>query len=196
MPSAFGRWAGDQGVPVFYYERCASSPERGSLPRIRSGQFENLAAKMREPEWGPDEGPASPHPSAGATVVGLRDPLVRFNVNLDTQDPAPAREIASGIRESGGGLPHVRALGIVLARRGLTQVSMNLTRHEVTSLDRTFDRVEREAANLGVSLAGSELIGPVPRTALEGVDLDRLGVAVRADQVLDLTRVHEPGARV
>ena len=111
---AFGEWSAARGVPVFFYERSAASPLRASLPRIRAGQFEGLEEKLARPEWRPDLGPPAPHPSAGAVVTGVRAPLVRFNVNLHTRNPRPARRIAAAIRASGGGLPHVRALGISL----------------------------------------------------------------------------------
>ncbi|WP_420635525.1 glutamate formimidoyltransferase [Candidatus Palauibacter sp.] len=183
---SFGAWAAARGIPVFFYERAAASCERASLPRIRSGQFEGLASKLARPEWRPDLGPPAPHPSAGAVVVGLRAPLVRFNVNLGTRDPGPARRLAGAIRESGGGLPYVRALGISLKRRGLTQVSLNLTRYAVTSVDTVYDRVAEGARAEGVMLAGSEFIGPVPAGALRGVDIERLDAELDADQILDL----------
>ena len=182
---AFGEWAAARGVPVFFYERSASSPERASLPCIRAGQFEGLTEKLARPEWRPDLGPPTPHPSAGAVVTGVRAPLVRFNVNLDTRDPGPARRIAAAIRASGGGLPHVRALGISLARRGLTQVSVNLTRHAITSLSTVHDRIAAGARAEGVALAGSEFIGPVPADALRGLDPRRLDADLDPDQILE-----------
>jgi len=180
---AFGSWVGLRGVPVFYYERSATSPARRPLPALRAGGFERLAARMRQPGWAPDEGPRVPHPTAGAVIAGVRAPLVRFNVNLDTADPGPAREIARAVRESTGGLPRVRALGFELARRGLTQVSMNLTDYRTTSLTDAYAAVRREAAARGVEIAGVEVIGPVPAPALEGVPADILAV-LTTDQVL------------
>lgn len=183
---SFGEWAAAHSVPVFFYERAATNPDRASLPRIRSGQFEGLAGKLSNPEWGPDLGPRAPHPALGAVVVGVRAALVRFNVNLDTEDPGPARRIAGAIRESSGGLPHVRALGIPLRRRGLTQVSMNLTRHAVTGVNTVYERVAAGARAEGVALAGSEFIGPVPADALRGLDPGRLDVDLGPGQILEL----------
>ena len=183
---SFGEWAAGRGVPVFFYERAATNRDRTSLPRIRSGQFEGLAGKLSDPKWRPDLGPAAPHPSLGAVAVGVRGPLVRFNINLDTADPGPARRIAAAIRESGGGLPHVRALGIPLRRRGLTQVSMNLTRYAVTGIDTVYERVGEGARAEGVALAGCEFIGPVPAEAIRGLDPSRLDADLAPDQILEL----------
>ena len=183
---AFGRWCASTGVPVFFYERAASSPERASLPRIRRGGFEGLSAKLSRPAWRPDLGPSAPHPSLGAVVTGVRRPLVRFNVNLDATDPSPARRIAASIRASGGGLPHVRALGLSLPRRGLTQVSMNLLRYAATPLTVVYEAVVRGARRERVGLAGVEFIGPVPAAAVSGVDVARWGAELAPDQILDL----------
>lgn len=191
---SFGAWAAGRGVPVFFYERAASAPERASLPRIRAGQFEGLTAKLARPEWRPDLGPAAPHPALGAVVTGVRAPLVRFNVNLRTRDPGPARRIAAAIRASGGGLPHVRALGIALERRGLTQVSVNLTRYSVTSLATVYERIAAGARAEGVALAGSEFIGPVPADALRGLDVGVLDAALDEGQSLDIRAQREGDA--
>ena len=183
----FGAWAAERDVPVFLYERSAASPERASLPRIRTGQFEGLAAKLARPEWQPDLGPPTPHPALGAVVVGARVPLVRFNVNLRTRDPGPARRIAAAIRASGGGLPHVRALGLVLERRNLTQVSINLTRYEATPLATVYEHIAAGARTEGVAIADAEFIGPVPADALRGLDLRGLDAELPPEQILDLT---------
>lgn len=183
---SFAEWAARHGVPVFLYERAATNPNRVALPGIRSGQFEGLAAKMSDSDWKPDLGPPAPHPSLGAVAVGVRGPLVRFNVNLDTEDPGPARRIAAAIRESSGGLRHVRALGFPLRRRGLTQVSMNLTRYAVTGIDTVYERVAEGARAEGVTLAGCEFIGPVPAAAVRGLDPARLDADLPPDQILEL----------
>lgn len=188
---SFGEWAARRGIPVFFYERAATNPERASLPRIRSGQFEGLAGKLSNHEWKPDLGPPAPHPSLGAVAVGVRGPLVRFNVNLDTADPGPARRIAAAIRESGGGLRHVRALGIRLRRRGLTQVSMNLTRHATTGIDTVYARVAEGARAEGVALAGCEFIGPVPAEAIRGLDPARLDADLPPEQILELPETED-----
>ena len=183
---SFGEWVAGRGVPVFFYERAATVEERTSLPRVRSGQFEGLAGKLCRPEWKPDLGPSAPHPTLGAIAIGVRGPLVRFNVNLDTADPGPARRIAAAIRESGGGLRHVRALGIPLRRRGLTQVSMNLTRYAATGIETVYERVAAGARAEGVALAGCEFIGPVPAAAILGLDPARLDAELQPDQILEL----------
>lgn len=183
---SFGAWAGDRGVPVYYYEDAATRPERQALPRVRAGGFETLAARMADPAWAPDEGPPRPHPSAGALITGVRAPLVRFNVNLATDEPVHAREIASRIREASGGLWGVRALGLALEARGLTQVSMNLTDHRATSIAAAYARVLEEASARGIAVAGTEIIGPVPREALAGLDA---GILAQLDE----RQILEPG---
>jgi glutamate formiminotransferase len=161
-------------VPVFLYEQSATRPERRRLEQIRRPQFEGLAQKLARPEWLPDFGPATPHPTAGATVVGARMPLVAFNIQLDSTDVAAARAIAAAVRESGGGLPHVKALGLALAHRGVAQVSMNLTDYTRTPIQRAFDEVERQAAQRGIRILDSELVGLIPAAAFEGTSAERL----------------------
>ena len=191
---SFAAWVAGRGVPVFFYERAAADPGRASLPRIRAGQFEGLAAKLARSEWRPDVGPGAPHPALGAVVTGVRAPLVRFNVNLRTRDPGPARRIAAAIRASGGGLPHVRALGIALARRDLTQVSVNLTCYSVTSVATVYAHIAAGARAEGVALAGSEFIGPVPADALGGLDREVLDAALDEGQSLDIRTQREEDA--
>jgi glutamate formiminotransferase len=147
-------------VPVYFYEAAALVPERRLLENCRRGGFENPAIP-------PDLGGPGLHPSAGACIIGARKILIAFNINLQTDDVAVARTIARKIRTSSGGLPFVKALGLPLAGRGLAQVSMNLTDFEQTPLHVVFDTVAREAAAHGVSIAGSEIIGLVPKKALE-----------------------------
>ena len=147
-------------VPVYFYEAAATNPERRMLENCRRGGFEN-------PKVTPDLGGPGLHPSAGACIIGARKLLIAFNVNLQTDDVAVARDIARTIRASSGGMPFVKALGLPLAGRGLAQVAMNLTDFEQTPLHEVFDAVEREAAARGVAIAGSEIIGLVPKKALE-----------------------------
>jgi glutamate formiminotransferase / 5-formyltetrahydrofolate cyclo-ligase len=161
-------------VPVFLYEEAASRQDRRRLEDIRRGQFEQLAAKMTQPEWAPDFGPLKPHPTAGATVVGARRALIAFNVNLATDRLDIARRIAAAVRERGGGLPKVKALGLALPHRGIVQVSMNLTDYERTSVQTAFDRVVAEASQSGVDVLESELIGLIPEAALVGTSAARL----------------------
>lgn len=154
------------GIPVFLYERAASRPERARLEHIRRGGLEGLATRMREAAWRPDFGPPTLHPSAGATVVGARPILIAYNVNLETTDLAVAKTIARKVRQSSGGLPCVKAIGVELASRRLVQVSMNLTNYEETPIHMAFEAVRREAAQHQVQIAGSEVIGLVPQQAL------------------------------
>ena len=121
---------------------------------------------MQQPEWKPDFGPAQPHPSAGATVIGARMPLIAYNINLATDRLDVAKKIAAAIRMSSGGFRYVKAMGIALEDRGIVQVSMNLTNYEKTPIFRVFETVKREAARYGVSVLESEIVGLVPSAAL------------------------------
>jgi glutamate formiminotransferase len=163
------------GVPVYFYGAAARSPARKELPSVRGGGFEELlVAAARDPARAPDFGGPAPHPTAGATAVGVRPFLIAYNVNLATADLALARRIARAVRTRDGGLPALRALGLPLGRRGLTQVSMNLLDFRVTGLAAAFDAVARLAGEAGVDVAGSEIVGLVPLAALAGVDPERL----------------------
>ena len=153
-------------VPVFLYEEAASAPHRRNLEDVRRGQFEALAERMRDALWAPDFGPAAPHPSAGAVVVGARMPLIAYNVNLDTADVEIARRIAKAIRHSSGGYRYVKAMGVMLEERKLAQVSINMTDYKKTPLFRVFETVRSEAARYGVNVVGSEIVGLVPSEAL------------------------------
>jgi glutamate formiminotransferase len=153
-------------IPIYLYEEAASSPARRNLEDIRRGEFEGLATKMRQPEWQPDFGPAQPHASAGASVVGARMPLIAYNINLATDRLDVAKNIAAAIRMSSGGYRFVKAMGIALEDRGIVQVSMNLTNYEKTPIFRVFETVKREAARYGVQVLESEIVGLVPAGAL------------------------------
>jgi len=153
-------------LPVFLYEEAASSPARRNLEDIRRGEFEGLAAKLEQPAWAPDFGPARPHPSAGASVIGARMPLIAYNINLGTSRLDVARKIATAVRHSSGGLRFVKAMGVDLTDRGVVQVSMNLTNFEKTPIFRVFELVKREAARYGVPVVESEIVGLVPSAAL------------------------------
>lgn len=165
----FGEWLGEQGVPVYYYEDAAMRPERTSLPKIRKGQYEALEAKLADPEWKPDAGPAEFNARSGATVTGARFPLIAFNVNLRTEDLEIARAIARAVRHINGGYKHVRGMGFALEAKKMVQVSMNLVNYLETPIPRVLETVRSEAARYGVEVAGTELIGPVPLGALEEV---------------------------
>jgi glutamate formiminotransferase len=153
-------------LPIYLYEDAATAPHRKALEDIRRGEFEGLAAKMRDPAWAPDFGPAAPHPSAGASVVGARMPLIAYNINLATSRLDVAKKIATAVRMSSGGFRFVKAMGLALEDRGIVQVSMNLTNYEKTPIFRVFEAVTREAARYGVSVLESEIVGLVPANAL------------------------------
>lgn len=153
-------------LPVYLYEDASANPARKNLEDIRRGEFEGLAAKMAQPGWAPDFGPAAPHASAGATVIGARMPLIAYNINLATNRLDVAKKIAAAIRMSSGGLRFVKAMGIPLEDRGIVQVSMNLTNYEKTPMYRVFDLVKREAERYGVQVLESEIVGLVPSAAL------------------------------
>lgn len=156
------------GLPVFLYEEAASSPTRRNLEDIRRGEFEGLATKLSRPEWTPDFGPAQPHETAGASVIGARMPLIAYNINLNTDRVDVAKKIAAAIRHSSGGLRFVKALGLLLEDRKIAQVSMNLTNYQKTPIFRVFEMVKREAERYGVSVLESEIVGLVPSAALLG----------------------------
>jgi len=153
-------------LPVYLYEEASTNPERKNLEDIRRGEFEGLAVKMAKPGWAPDFGPASPHPTAGASVIGARMPLIAYNINLATNRLDVAKKIAAAVRFSSGGLRYVKAMGIPLEDRGIVQVSMNLTNYEKTPIFRVFEMVKREAERHGVSVLESEIVGLVPAAAL------------------------------
>jgi glutamate formiminotransferase len=162
------------GLPVYLYERAARRPERRALADIRRGGFEGFSMKIADPVWEPDYGEPQVHPTAGVTVIGARFFLIAFNAVLETPDVAVARAIARKVRESGGGLPAVRAMGVYLASRGRAQVSMNLVDYRRTPVLATLDRVRREAEALGTRVLETEVIGLVPEEAALGVVRDAL----------------------
>lgn len=153
-------------LPVFLYEEAAKSPDRRNLADIRRGGFEGMAEKIRMPEWEPDYGGCTPHPTAGVVAVGARKPLIAFNINLDTPDIKVAKAIAKAVRGSSGGLRYCKALGMLLHERNIAQVSMNLVDYEQTPIYRVFQLVSAEAERYGVRIIGSELIGLAPAKAM------------------------------
>ena len=153
-------------IPVYLYESAAATPERQNLENIRRGQFEGIRADIAtNPARRPDFGNPSLHPTAGATVVGARKALVAYNVFLNTPDVEIAKKIAKAVRHSTGGLRFVKGAGFLV--RGLAQVSMNLTDFEQTPVHRVFEMVKREAARYGVIPVSSEIVGLIPKKALE-----------------------------
>jgi glutamate formiminotransferase len=191
-------------IPTYLYEAAARKPDRVNLENIRRGQFEGVREEVRtDPQRHPDFGEAALHPTAGATVVGARKFLIAYNINLNTPDVAPAKAIAKKIRASRGGLPCVKAMGVELKARNLAQVSMNLTDFETTSLATVFEAVTKEAAALGVQVAGSEIVGLVPRQALDAASVhflrvenfrSELIVEKRLEQVIAQGSPSSPGA--
>jgi glutamate formiminotransferase / formiminotetrahydrofolate cyclodeaminase len=168
---AMSRHVGEQiwkryQIPVYLYEAAATSPERQNLENIRRGQFEGIRDDIAtNPARKPDYGDPRVHPTAGATVVGARKFLIAYNVFLNTTDVEIAKKIAKAVRFSSGGLRYVKGAGFLV--RGLAQVSMNLTDFEQTPIHRVFEYVKREAARYGVSPVSSEIVGLIPKKALE-----------------------------
>ncbi|MDN5374983.1 MAG: glutamate formiminotransferase / 5-formyltetrahydrofolate cyclo-ligase [Thermacetogenium sp.] len=182
-------------IPVYLYEEAALRPERRSLPRVRQGEYEGLKETIGRPERRPDFGPARLHPTAGATAVGARPPLIAYNINLGTDDVAVAKAIAKAIRGSSGGYPSIKALGVMLEDRNIAQVTINVCNYREVPLYRVLETVKSEAARYGVNVIGSEIVGLVPMEAL----LDAAAYYLRLegfsqDQVLE-KRIHEGNER-
>ncbi len=167
LARALGRRVGDElGLPVYLYGDAAARPDRKNLADIRKGEFEGLVEAIgADPGRQPDFGPTRLGP-AGATAVGARGPLIAFNIYLKTTDLAIAQAVAEKIRTSSGGLPALKALGLMVG--GLAQVSMNLTDYRQTSLRQAFYAARAEAVRLGAEVDRSELIGLIPQDATRG----------------------------
>lgn len=190
--AALARTAGERigslGIPVFLYEAAAGRPDRVSLADVRRGQFEGLREAIgRDAERRPDFGPERIHPTAGATAVGARRFLVAFNANLNTGDIRVAKAIASAVREAGGGLRNVRALGLSIEGGRRAQVSMNLVDTAATPIHRVLALVRSEAGRHGAAISGCEVVGLIPQSALytaaeHGLQLEGFS----RDQVLEL----------
>ena len=153
-------------LPCYLYERSATAAHRKNLADVRKGEFEGLPSKMQDPLWKPDFGPEHSHPTAGATVIGARAPLIAFNVNLNTSDVRIAKAIARRVRHSSGGYRSVKALGVLVEQGEVAQVTMNLTDYTDTAVYRAFEAVKMEAARYGVGVRNSELIGLIPMQAV------------------------------
>ena len=155
-------------IPVYFYERAALRPERARLEKVRNLGIEQLREEIGSNSVrAPDIGEPRLHPSAGAIAVGARPFLIAFNVNLRSRDLSIAKRIAHAVRERDGGLPFLKALGFDLQSRGQVQVSMNLVDYQQTSVTSAFAAVQREASRLGVEIASAEVVGLVPRAALD-----------------------------
>jgi len=164
------RIATELKIPVYLYEAAALRPECANLADIRKGEYECLKKEIEtNPARKPDYGPAKLHPKAGATVVGAREPLIAFNVNLGTNNIEIARKIAKAVRFSSGGLKCVKAKGFEIKKRGIVQVSMNLTNYKETPIFRVYELVKSEAGRYGVPIIGCEIIGLAPLDAMVDV---------------------------
>ena len=185
----YGKRTGEElGISVYLYEEAAARPERKNLANIRKGEYEGLAARLKDPLWKPDYGPATFNTRSGATVTGARMFLIAYNVNLNTNDATLAQEIALTIRESGrikkdsegkpvldargqkmtipGTLKNVKAMGVLLEAHDMAQVSINLVNYHVTPPHVAFEEVRKHARAMGVEVTGSEIVGLTPKEAL------------------------------
>jgi len=182
------RVADELGIPVYFYEEAATRPERRNLAVIRSGEYEGLPEKLKDPAWAPDCGAPAFNARSGATVIGAREFLIAYNINLNTRDRKLANEIALNIRESGrarrgadgeivrdaagtavklpGKFEHVKAVGWYIEDYGIAQISINFTNYKITPIQRVFDEVVLQAQRLGLRVTGSELVGLIPKEAL------------------------------
>jgi glutamate formiminotransferase / formiminotetrahydrofolate cyclodeaminase len=155
-------------IPVFFYEAAALRPNRVNLENVRRGQFEGLREEMKHNhDRQPDVGEPKLHPTAGVTVVGARKFLIAYNINLNTSDVGIATKIAKAIRFSSGGFRYVKSMGVDLKARNLAQVSINLTDFEQTPMHRVYEMVKREAERYGAAPVGSEIVGLIPKKAIE-----------------------------
>ncbi len=169
---AVGERVGNElGLPVYLYEFAATRPERRNLADVRRGEYEALREKITQDQWKPDYGPASVG-TAGAVAIGARKPLLAFNVYLDTTDVNIAKAIAKSIRESSGGLPYVKALGLFV--NGRAQVSMNLVNFQVTGLFPVVEAIRQQAEAHGVKIERSEVVGLLPQQAVQDALMDYL----------------------
>ncbi|MDE3040876.1 MAG: glutamate formimidoyltransferase [Nitrospirota bacterium] len=189
-------------IPVFLYEQAALHCDHAPLESVRRGGLQGLAFRMAsDPDWTPDFGPPELHKTAGAIVIGARPPLIAFNVNLRSTDLALARSIAKDIRQSNGGLPHLKAIGVKLASRQLVQVAMNLTDYMITPIHVAFEAVRTRAAEQGVAVTGSEVIGLVPQAALvqaaaHSLALEQFDSAQVLETRLETRLLDEPARQV
>lgn len=163
----FGSYLGGLGVPVYYYEEASDKEYRKTLVAIRKGQYEGLEEKMKDPDWVPNEGPKHFVAKSGATVTGVRFPLVAFNVNINTSNLDIGKKVVKAVRGATGGYQSVRAIALPLEERNIVQISMNLTHYEKTPIHRVFETIKSELDSYGVGIVGTELVGPVPVYALE-----------------------------
>ena len=153
-------------VPVYLYERAARTSERRNLADVRRGEYELLGQEIGKPERKPDFGPDVMNWQSGGTIVGARPALIAFNVNLESDNLKAARAIAKAVRESSGGLPAVKALGLMIEAKGHTQISMNMVDFTVTGLHTVMVAISGEAEKWGIRIRDSEVVGLLPAQAL------------------------------
>lgn len=156
----------EAGIPVFLYADSATAPHRADLAAIRRGEFEGMPEKLLSDDWTPDFGARQVHPTAGVVALGVRSPLIAFNINLSTPDVSIAKKIAKTIRQSNHGLDYVKAIGVFLEEKNCAQVSINMANYAVTPLYRAVELVRAEAARWGAGIVGTEIIGLTPAAAL------------------------------
>ena len=185
-----GESLGSLGFPVFLYGSAATMQHRSALPDIRRGGYEGVAARLRDPLWKPDYGPETLDSHRGGVAVGARPFLVAFNAYLDTDDVEVARAVARRVRESGGGLPAVRALGFGVG--GRAQVSMNLTDLDQTSIPVALEAVRTAAAGHGASVESTELVGLAPLEAILQTARYYLGLRELDAQLVLESRLYGP----
>ena len=165
----FGKYLGEQGVPVYFYEDAQEKEYRKTLPSIRKGQYEALEEKMKDPKWLPDEGPKEFNPKSGGTVTGARFPLIAFNINLDTYNLEIGKKIVKAVRAATGGYSCIRAIALELEEKKQIQVSMNMINYEKTPIHRVFETIKSEANRYNTNIVDTELVGPVPIYALRDI---------------------------
>ncbi len=188
LANRLGAMVGERlGIPVFLYENAAAREDRRNLAKVRKGQFEKLSELIGTDENKvPDYGPNKIHPTAGATAIGAREFLIAYNVNVDTNDIDFVKVVAKAVRESGGGLPAVKALGMDLMELGITQVSMNLVNYKVTGMERVFDEIKKHTDKVPVKILESEIIGLVPLAAWKPEYVEKLKVThFSEDQIFE-----------
>ncbi|WP_035288350.1 glutamate formimidoyltransferase [Clostridium sp. KNHs214] len=162
-----GKTIGEKfNIPVYLYEKAASSKGRENLATVRKGQYEGFFEKIKDADWKPDYGPCEVNEKGGCVAIGARVPLIAYNINLDTDNVEIADKIAKVIRHLGGGLRYVKALGVKIEDRNMAQVSINVVDYQKTALYRVFEMVKMEARRYGVNVIGSEVIGLIPMGAI------------------------------
>lgn len=176
----------DANISVTLYEQSATAPHRENLADIRRGQYEEMAEKIKQPEWVPDYGPKEMNPKTGVVALGVRPPLIAYNINLATSDVSIAKDIANAIRFAKGGFRYCKSMGLLIEETGRAQVSMNLVNPDYTTIYRVFDTVEREAHAHGTYVTDSEIVGLVPMKNL--IDTAKYHLKLKGfemDQILE-----------